>query len=84
MYFELEKGEASYTTTGCDCDLDSVTSWLAHLLQVQGFMGGFIVSSFDAQWSSIDTDLTRIKMQKAGCVTIECQGCKFSCIVFYR
>lgn len=47
MYFEQDK-EASYTTTGCDCDLDSVTAWLAHLLQVQGFMGCFIVSSFDA------------------------------------
>lgn len=57
--------EAAYTTTGRDCDLDSVTSRLTHLLQVQGLMRGFIVSSLDTQWSGIDTDLKRMK-RKAG------------------
>lgn len=38
----------THTTAGCYGDLNSVTSWLAHVFQVQGLVRGLVVTSFDA------------------------------------
>lgn len=52
-----EDKKVTYTTAGCYCDLYGVTPWLTHLLQVQGLVRGFVVTSFNAQRSCIDTNL---------------------------
>lgn len=56
--------EVAYATTGCDSDLDSVASRLAHLLQVQGLVRGLIISPFNTQRSGVDANLTRAKNQE--------------------
>lgn len=54
----------TYTTAGRYCDLYRVTSWLTHLLQVQGLVGSFVVASFDAQRSRVDTHLKQIQKKQ--------------------
>lgn len=64
-----EDKKVTYTTAGCYCDLYGVTTWLTHLLQVQGLVRGFVVTSFNAQRSCIDTNLIDEKRAKfkSGC-----------------
>lgn len=47
----------TYTTAGGDCNLDGVSSRLAHMLQVQWFVGGFVVPPLDGEGRGVDTDL---------------------------
>lgn len=47
----------TYATAGSDCDLDGVPPWLAHMLQMQGFVGGFVISPLDGERRGVDTDL---------------------------
>lgn len=49
----------TYTAAGSDCDLDCVPSWLAHVFQVQGFVGGLIVTPLDGQRCGVYADLDR-------------------------
>lgn len=56
--------EETHAAAGGDGDLHGVTSWLTHLLQVERLMGGFVVSSFNAQRSCIHTHLTQKEKEK--------------------
>lgn len=47
----------TYTTAGGDSNLDGVSPRLADLLQVQGFVGGFVVSPLDGERRGVDADL---------------------------
>ena len=47
----------SYTTAGCDSDLNGVPSWLADVLQIQGLMGSLVVPALYGQRGGVDTDL---------------------------
>lgn len=47
----------THTAAGGDCDLDGVPPGLAYVLQVQGFVGGFVVSPLDGEGRSVDADL---------------------------
>lgn len=49
----------THTTAGGDCNLDGVSPRLAYMLQVQGFMGGFVVSPLDGEWCGVHADLDR-------------------------
>ena len=48
---------STHAATGGDCDLDGVASRLAHVLQVQGFVGGLVVAPLDGEWRGVDADL---------------------------
>lgn len=47
----------THTTAGGDCNLDGVSSRLAYVLQVQGFVGGFVVPPLDGEGRGVDADL---------------------------
>lgn len=47
----------THTTTGGDRDLDCVPPGLAYMLQVQGFVGGFVVPPLDGEGRGVDADL---------------------------
>lgn len=49
----------THTTTGGDCDLDGVSPRLAYVLQVQGFVGGFVVPPLNGERRGVDADLHR-------------------------
>lgn len=49
----------THTAAGSDCDLDCVPSRLAYVFQVQGFVGGFVVTPLDGERRGVDTDLDR-------------------------
>lgn len=51
----------THTAAGGDCDLDRVPSGLAHLFQVQGFVGGLIVAPLDGERSGVHADLHRCR-----------------------
>lgn len=72
----------TYATTGRDCDLYCVTPRLTHLLQVQGLVGSFVVSSFNTQRSCINTNLTKIK--KTDHVKEEYQIAEFSFVIIEK
>lgn len=49
---------ANTHTTACgDRNLDGVPPGLANVLQVQGFVGGFVVSPLDGERRGVDADL---------------------------
>ena len=47
----------THTAAGSDGYLDGVSSRLADVLQVQGFVGGFVVPPLDGEGRGVDTDL---------------------------
>lgn len=47
----------AYTAAGSDCYLDGVPPRLAHVLQVQGLVGGFIVPPLNGKRRGIDANL---------------------------
>jgi len=47
----------THTTAGGDRYLYGVSSRLADVLQVQGFVGGFVVSPLDGEGCGVDADL---------------------------
>lgn len=47
----------THTTAGGDRNLDGVPPRLANVLQVQGFVGGFVVSPLDGERRGVDADL---------------------------
>lgn len=47
----------THTTAGGDCNLDGVSSRLAYVLQVQGFVGGFVVSPLNGEGGGVDAHL---------------------------
>lgn len=47
----------TYAAAGGDGDLDGVPAWLAHLFQVEGLVGGFVVTSLDGERGSVHADL---------------------------
>ena len=47
----------THTAAGRDCNLDGVSPRLAHVLQVQGFVGGFVVAPLDGERRGVDADL---------------------------
>lgn len=49
------------TAAGTDGDLDAVPARLAHLLQVKGFMGSFVVTPLNTQWCGVHADLYRTR-----------------------
>lgn len=49
----------THTTAGGDRDLDGVPARYAHVLQVQGLVGGLVVAPLDGERSGIDADLHR-------------------------
>lgn len=49
----------TYTAAGCDRYLDGVASWLAHMLQVKGFVGGLVVPALDGERRGVDAHLHR-------------------------
>lgn len=54
----------THTATGGHGDLDGVPARLTHLLQVQGLMGGFVVSSLNGERSRVDAHLRRGRKRK--------------------
>lgn len=49
----------THAAAGGDGDLDGVAARLAHMLQVQGLVGGLVVAALDGEGSGVDTDLHR-------------------------
>lgn len=49
----------THTAAGSNCDLDCVPSWLAHVLQVQRFVGGLIVTALNGERRGVYADLDR-------------------------
>lgn len=49
----------TYTAAGGDGNLDGVPTWLAHLFQVEGLVGGFVVASLDGEGRGIHAHLHR-------------------------
>ena len=49
----------THAAAGGDGDLDGVAAWLAHVLQVEGLVGGLVVAALDGEWGGVDTDLHR-------------------------
>lgn len=47
----------THTAAGSDRNLDGVPPRLAYVLQVQGFVGGFVVSPLDGEGRGVDADL---------------------------
>lgn len=47
----------TYTTAGSDRYLDGVSPRLADVLQVQGFVGGFVVPPLDGEGRGVDAHL---------------------------
>lgn len=51
------ENENTHTTACGDRNLDGVPPGLANVLQVQGFVGGFVVSPLDGERRGVDADL---------------------------
>lgn len=49
----------TYTAAGGDGNLDGVPTWLAHLFQVEGLVGGFVVASLDGEGRGVHAHLHR-------------------------
>lgn len=50
---------STHAAAGGDRDLDGVPPRLAHVLQVQGFVGGLVVAALDGERRGVDADLHR-------------------------
>ena len=51
--------KGTHTAAGRDGDLDGVAARLAHVLQVEGLVGGLVVTALDGEWGGVDADLHR-------------------------
>lgn len=61
IFFISSGNVCTHTAAGSDCDLDRVPSRLAYMFQVQGFVGGLVVSPLDCERRGVDADLDRCR-----------------------
>lgn len=54
---DSSSGPGTHAATGGDCDLDGVSPGLADVLQVQGLVGGLVVTPLDGEGRGVDADL---------------------------
>lgn len=55
--FPVPLGHSTHTAAGGDGDLDGVPARLAYMLEVQGLVGGLVVTPLDCEGCGVDADL---------------------------